>query len=103
MDDAQIAEKAKTIASYNLKDPGSAQFRNIKVSRVTEERHQAQPTTIVGLIEFVCLEVNAKNSYGGYTGFKGNVVHSDGRVETDSFYSIWCQSSHKSYQSIPAQ
>ncbi len=37
-----------------LKDPDSAKFKNVKVSSASG---------------YVCGEVNAKNSYGGYTGF----------------------------------
>lgn len=40
-----------------LKDPDSAKFRNVRMK------------TYDGL-HIVCGEVNAKNSYGGYTGYK---------------------------------
>lgn len=39
-----------------MKDPASVQFRSVKLHRVGE-------------IRFVCGEVNAKNSYGGYVGY----------------------------------
>lgn len=41
----------------NLKDPGSAQFRN-------DFTYHVRDTLIY------CAEVNAKNSYGGYSGFE---------------------------------
>lgn len=45
----------------NLKDPSSAQFKNLRL--VTGEGGEA-----------LCGEVNAKNAFGGYTGFKPFVV-----------------------------
>ena len=49
---------AMASASYELMDPSSAQFRNVKV--------------IKG--DFVCGEINAKNSYGAYTGYRWFMV-----------------------------
>lgn len=49
---AKTIMAAKTYVSNNLKDPGSAQFCNISV-----------------LGTHICGEINAKNSYGAYTGF----------------------------------
>ena len=49
-----MKERAKKAVSANLKDPESAQFRNIR-------------ETTPG---FLCGEVNAKNAMGGYVGFK---------------------------------
>ena len=54
------AEEAKSAVRALLKDPGSAQFRNI-YSRGMGGK------PIPGAA--VCGEVNAKNSYGGYIGF----------------------------------
>lgn len=48
---------AKEVVSRELKDPASAEFRDVKV---------AGPA--------VCGQVNAKNSYGGYEGFRRFVV-----------------------------
>lgn len=60
--DAEIAErirdaepKGREAVIAKLKDPDSAQFRNTR-------------PTADGL--YLCGEVNAKNSMGGYTGFK---------------------------------
>lgn len=50
-------EKAKEAIASKLKDPGSAQFRNVKLKIYIDK-------------PVVCGEVNAKNSYGGYVGFK---------------------------------
>lgn len=43
----------KTVVANGLKDPESAKFRSVKVKWDT-----------------VCGEVNAKNSYGGYVGYR---------------------------------
>lgn len=51
--DAQLIANAKTAVSYDLKDPDSAKFRNVRVIRGV-----------------VCGEINAKNALGAYTGFK---------------------------------
>lgn len=50
--------KAQEIAARNLKDPSSAQFRDVR-----EARGGA-----------VCGEMNGKNAFGAYTGFKRFVV-----------------------------
>ena len=52
----QVMEKAKEATAGSLKDPGSAQFRNVRVTKYGDKR-------------VVCGEVNGKNSYGGYVGF----------------------------------
>ena len=49
---------AMASASHDLMDPSSAQFRNVKV--------------IKG--DYVCGEINAKNSYGAYTGYRWFMV-----------------------------
>jgi hypothetical protein len=54
--DTGAAEKA---VRGMLKDPDSAEFRNLRVVD--------KPSVQEGV---VCGEVNAKNSYGGYNGFK---------------------------------
>lgn len=57
----KASKEAKSLIADTFKDPSSAQFRNLKI-------------TSDGRI--VCGEVNGKNSYGGYTGFK-------------AFYAVW--------------
>ncbi len=56
-DDQQQIELAKQIAVHDLKDPDSAQFRDL-VARNTGKDYA------------VCGEINAKNSYGGYVGYR---------------------------------
>lgn len=64
-----LIEKSKKQLLNQLKDPDSAKFRNISVKDKT----------------LVCGEVNAKNSYGGYTGFTffySHISAVDGTLET---------------------
>lgn len=51
--DSHLIARAKQSVTKDFKDPDSAKFRNIRVVRGS-----------------VCGEVNAKNSYGGYVGYK---------------------------------
>lgn len=50
---SMLEVKAQEVVKESLKDPESAEFRNMNG---------------------VCGEVNAKNSFGGYTGFKKFVI-----------------------------
>ena len=54
LDGALIKKLSLEVAS-ELNDPSSAQFRNVTLNRNTRT---------------VCGEVNAKNAYGGYVGFR---------------------------------
>lgn len=54
-------ETARSAVKQQLNDPSSAEFRNEKVYH-----------DVRGLV--VCGEVNAKNRFGGYTGYKPYVV-----------------------------
>ncbi len=51
--------KAKQEASSQMKDPSSVEFRNV-------EGYKRGDTGLVA----ICGEINAKNSYGGYVGYK---------------------------------
>lgn len=55
--DAELIELSQQSVRDALKDPSSAQFRNVTVRKSEAGR-------------VVCGEVNAKNSYGGYVGFR---------------------------------
>ncbi|WP_409693651.1 hypothetical protein [Limnobacter sp.] len=56
----KISKVVEEAVKLKLKDPDSAQFRNVYVKKIlTEENSYA-----------VCGELNAKNSMGGYVGFK---------------------------------
>lgn len=61
--------RAELIVRGALKDPESARFRSFqKVSRGMGD-------------DYICGEVNAKNSYGGYTGHSAFTVSSAGKVK----------------------
>jgi hypothetical protein len=70
---------AKSVMTVNFKDPGSAQWRNLFISEIKN----GDLTTW-----FLCGEVNAKNSYGAYIGFKAFIAdskygHMQGEVTFD--------------------
>ncbi|NDP40593.1 MAG: hypothetical protein GZ093_17965 [Rhodoferax sp.] len=77
--------RANATLIQNFKDPESVKFRNISLSLVD--------------VPIVCGEVNGKNSYGGYTGFKkyyatdtkdfGGVDDGSGRFST--IWDRYCQ------------
>ena len=53
---AGFVRKAKEILTVDLKDPSSVQYRGLFISRRT--------------IPVLCGEMNARNSYGAYVGFR---------------------------------
>jgi len=55
-EDRTIAQAMRVVAD-SLKDPGSAQFRKVRLVPYSQRA-------------VICGEVNGKNSYGGYAGFK---------------------------------
>jgi hypothetical protein len=57
-----LASAAQQQVRAGLRDPGSAQFRNV---RVIGQRPYERA---------VCGELNARNALGGYTGFQGFVA-----------------------------
>jgi hypothetical protein len=61
--DKQLFGQARQAVLANLKDPDSAKF-GTKLERRQAATRDGRP------YEFVCGEVNAKNSFGGYTGAK---------------------------------
>lgn len=67
-DSALIAKVHKEV-SRDFKDPDAAKYRGLGIYKTK--------TGKTG--NFVCGEVNAKNSYGAYVGFRG-FVYSDGLV-----------------------
>ncbi|HAD84247.1 MAG TPA: hypothetical protein DCG71_05325 [Brevundimonas sp.] len=54
----QMIEDAQAAVAAKLRDPSSAQFRNV--------RHRVAETGA----DIVCGEVNGKNGFGGYAGFQ---------------------------------
>jgi len=61
----EFADAEKNI-SQQMKDPLSTEFQNLRIIKSNEGK------------VFVCGEVNAKNSYGGYEGFR-QFAYSEGR------------------------
>ena len=61
-------EKAKAMIADQLSDPDSAKYRNLFISEFEEGKGTA--ASLLSL----CGEVNAKNSMGGYTGYRRFVV-----------------------------
>lgn len=57
--EAEVIADAQRVAAERLKDPSSAQFRNVRVQQYLQ-----------GPLKIVCGELNAKYSYGGYVGFR---------------------------------
>lgn len=51
----------KDVMAYNLFDPSSAQFRNIRAADVVLTNGRT--------VRRVCGEINGKNQFGGYVGF----------------------------------
>lgn len=60
----EFVRKAKSILVQNYKDPESVQFKDLIVAKTVISRA-------------LCGSVNAKNSYGGYVGFKKFYVSFD--------------------------
>lgn len=75
--------KGKELVKSRLKDPSSAKFRNVYFIRAN-----------VGGTPTVCGEVNAKNSFGGMTGYKkflsaGTIEFTLIEGDTSDFNEIW--------------
>lgn len=78
--DSDLRVAAQMAVEANLRDPGSAEFRNVVVVR-------GDSSTAV------CGEVNAKNGFGGYTGYTsfvaiGRLVQIQTRRD-DGFTTLW--------------
>ena len=72
-DFSAFVEEAKQNITAGLKDPNSVQFRKLHVAH-----EGAKPV--------LCGELNAKNSYGGYVGFRRFYAMqrlADGAIDTD--------------------
>lgn len=88
-DETAVIAEAKSKVSMKMKDPDSAQFRDIV--------HVAPHGTLK--TDLVCGWVNAKNSFGGYVGFRRFVTFGDsalietgkGDVMDGLLASVWAQ------------
>ena len=63
--DLAFAKRAKQAAASRMKDPASVQFRTLVVARASGERA-------------LCGEINAKNEFGAYVGFRPFIADEDG-------------------------
>jgi len=64
---------AKQVVSDTFKDPESTKFRNVKlITKYSDADPAFSP--------YVCGEVNAKNSYGAYTGYKWFTVREGDKI-----------------------
>ncbi|QOI55934.1 hypothetical protein [Rouxiella badensis] len=66
--DSKVIDYGKEAIAQQLKDPASANFRN-----VIFHKDSVQPSD--GVSGYVCGEVNGKNSFGGYVGFGRFYIH----------------------------
>lgn len=87
--ETELTELLKEQVAYALKDPSSAQFRNLRLYQLTVIMDSGKRTT--GGRRVLCGEVNAKNAFGGYVGSRPFVawfvVSSEtGHVREDSRY-----------------
>lgn len=64
---SSLVAKAKTAITRDLKDPESAKFRDIGIYKSATGKGGVS----------VCGEINAKNSYGAYAGYRGFVANED--------------------------
>lgn len=60
MDDSEIISKTKELMTYVLKDPSSAEYRNIRIAEITTDSVKQNPELLEGAIQYVCFDVNAK-------------------------------------------
>lgn len=82
--DEQIAVAHNAIAD-SLKDPESLRLKDVVVRSLGDSNNR-----------FICGQYNAKNSYGGYVGFRrfvvdaGGAFHSQGDTMGDVLISAFC-------------
>lgn len=60
----EMISKAKDAVSYDMRDPASAQFREVTYYLRPSKKPDGEPMHVV------CGQVNAKNAYGAYVGFR---------------------------------
>lgn len=78
IDAAEAKAIVKNYFNQTLKDPSSAEFRNFSVYKTYTDPAFLEERRF-GYI--ICISVNAKNAFGGYTGFKNySLLTRDGRI-----------------------
>ena len=88
-----LEAKAKAAVTERMIDPKSTEFRNVKVHMNVTSRtfYGADNASGPPVIDVVCGEVNSKNKFGGYVGFKPFRWANDGKLglpEADKFESV---------------
>jgi hypothetical protein len=83
--EARVISLAEQVVTEGLRDPQSAMFRNVTIHH--RDCHSGQCIDDPAGQVIVCGEVNAKNGFGGYTGFEGFVVW-NGRVITHEVFDV---------------
>jgi len=97
---AKKVNEAKEGISNHFKDPDSVKLRNLTLHHVTTNMSDVARST-------VCGEVNAKNGYGAYTGYKSFYYKDEkikGVVEDDHtkyMYRIFCNEKNKQIKVVP--
>lgn len=83
------AREGKELARERMKDPESAKLRNLFVS----SRGPTETEDSLANVLFLCGEINAKNSYGGYIGFHRFAASKEGgfTLEEDDDYGAFRQ------------
>lgn len=84
--DAAFVAAAKVVVTQGLKDPESAKFKGLGIYKSTSG------------LNYLCGEMNAKNSYGAYTGYvrfasavEGlKVIDSPNSEMMDLLWPKWC-------------
>jgi len=72
-DAARLTTAAKTALAKRLKDPESLRLRELFIS---SSEFEVEGKTVI--VHYVCGEMNAKNSMGGYGGFRRFAANSVG-------------------------
>ena len=73
--DSALINAAKAAAAYDLRDPDSAQFRNLHIADGP-------------LSKKVCGEINGKNQFGGYAGYR-RFVYSSGTAKIEDTEAVF--------------
>lgn len=73
-------KSAKDTVRAQLKDGDSAKFRNLYTNKIFSGHFQGGKFINDAV---TCGEVNAKNGYGAYTGFKRFYVHGSAHIPED--------------------
>ena len=92
-----MVERGKDVVSRSLKDPSSAQWRGLYIRGI-----------------MLCGEVNAKNAYGGYVGFRrfyavpmlpddSKIESADGDANTRAAFGHMCDESAGERIDVPSQ